>query len=174
MLTGILRHEGYLRGHDEEIEWEKLFSMFCRKGLELKKWTKQAWLNHLERRSDEKRFRCCLASNGYIPFMRHISRPLWRKKKFDLSLQDNVQIPYNWREYIHHGGSSRCRSSIVQSGLIAGGTDSKGGRQTVFLHSNGSYERTTKRRTLRCEGATRGTLSNEVEKCTRMQFIGST
>ena len=82
-----------------------------------------------------------------------------------------MQIPYNWREYIHHGGSSRCRSSIVQSGLIAGGTESKGGRQTVFLHISGSYERTTKRRTLRCEGATRGTLSNEVESAPECSLL---
>ena len=47
-------------------------------------------------------------------------RPLWRNR-VDLSLQDTVQIPHAWIEHIYHVGSSISCSSIVQSGLIAGG-----------------------------------------------------
>ena len=39
----------------------------------------------------------------------------------DQSLQDNVEIPYNWIEYIYHVDSSLDLHSIIQSGLIAGG-----------------------------------------------------
>ena len=43
----------------------------------------------------------------------------------DPSLQDIVEIPYNESEYIHHVGSSLVLQSTVQSGLIAGGKDTK-------------------------------------------------
>ena len=45
---------------------------------------------------------------------------------------------------------------------IAGGKDTKG-RQTVFFHHSGSYERTTTGRTLFREKTTAGTLHNKME-----------
>ena len=48
--------------------------------------------------------------------------------KIDPSLLENVKIPCNWSEYICEVGSSL----DLQSGLIAGGKDTKG-RQTVFF-----------------------------------------
>ena len=79
--------------------------MFCREDPELKKWTKQAWLNHLERGSNEKRFQYCLEPNGNVLYMRAIQGHSGGNK-VDLSLQDNVQIPYDWTEYNDHVGSS--------------------------------------------------------------------
>ena len=54
-------------------------------------------------------------------------------KKVDLSLQDKVEIPYKWVDYIYRVGSSRDCNSYIKSGLIAGGNDSKEGRRTVFF-----------------------------------------
>ena len=55
-------------------------------------------------------------------------------RKVDLSLQDNLEIPYNWIVYIHHVGSSHDCNSIIHSGMIAGGERyKKEGRQTVFF-----------------------------------------
>ena len=48
------------------------------------------------------------------------------------ALQDNVLLPSDFAEYIHHVGSSHDMHSI-QSGLIPGGKDIKKGRQTVFF-----------------------------------------
>ena len=51
------------------------------------------------------------------------------------SLLDNVQIPYMWSEYRYLIGPSLslCTHSVIHSGLIAGGKDTKEGRQTVFF-----------------------------------------
>ena len=56
-----------------------------------------------------------------------------RGSKVDPSLLDNVHIPCRWSEYLDHGGSSLCTHSIVHSEFVAGGKDTKEGRQTVFF-----------------------------------------
>ena len=155
--TIILRHEGYLREDDGAIEWEKWLPVVHREHPEVQNWTKQMWIDHLEKGSNEKRFQYCLESSGNILNMRAIQGHS-RGNNVDPSLQDNVEIQYNWMEYIYHVGSSHYCNSILQSGLIAGGKGSKERR-----HSSGSNERATQRRTSRRDKATNGTLSNEVE-----------
>ena len=52
--------------------------------------------------------------------------------KVDLSLPDDVPIPYKLSEYLYHLGCSRCMHSTFHSGLLAGKKIQKG-RQTVFF-----------------------------------------
>ena len=47
--------------------------------------------------------------------------------------QDNVLIPNNFFEYIHHIGCAVSLHSITNSGLVAGGQNSSRERQTVFF-----------------------------------------
>ena len=54
-------------------------------------------------------------------------------KFISLSLQDNVEIPYNWIDYIYHVGSSHDCNSTITKGLLGEGEDSKEGWQTVFF-----------------------------------------
>ena len=49
------------------------------------------------------------------------------------SLQVNVEIPSNWIDHIYHVGSSQDCHSINRSDQIAGGKDTKEGRQSVFF-----------------------------------------
>ena len=51
----------------------------------------------------------------------------------DPLLLDNGKIPYMWSQYLYHVGSSLWMHSIIHSGLIAGGKDTKEGRQAVFF-----------------------------------------
>ena len=44
-----------------------------------------------------------------------------------------VSIPYNWKEFIFHRGCSCDHWSITETGLVAGGKESKFGRQTIFF-----------------------------------------
>ena len=71
---------------------------------ELKKWKVQAWLNYFQKESKKKRFQHCLDSNGNILYMR-ATQGHPGGNKVDLSLQDNVKIPYNLIEYIYQDGS---------------------------------------------------------------------
>ena len=45
----------------------------------------------------------------------------------------DVAIPYNWKEVLCHRGCSYDVQSMLRSGLIAGGRESKEGRQTIFF-----------------------------------------
>ena len=53
------------------------------------------------------------------------------ENQVDPSLQDNVEIPYNWYEYLYDVGSSLDLHSTIYSGLIAGGKGGEEGRQIV-------------------------------------------
>ena len=48
-------------------------------------------------------------------------------------LMGHVAIPYNWKEFLFHRGCSFDVTSILKSGLIAGGRESKEGKQTIFF-----------------------------------------
>ena len=50
-----------------------------------------------------------------------------------LELMGHVAIPCKWREFLFHRGCSFDVTSIIKSGLIAGGRESKEGRQTIFF-----------------------------------------
>ena len=44
-----------------------------------------------------------------------------------------VSIPYDWKEFVFHRGSAFDYWSIIKTGLVAGGKESKEGRQIVFF-----------------------------------------
>ena len=48
-------------------------------------------------------------------------------------LMSHVAIPYKWKEFLFHRGCSHNVQSILKSGLIAGGRESKQGRQAIFF-----------------------------------------
>ena len=42
-------------------------------------------------------------------------------------------IPCKWKRFIYHVGRARDKYSIAEIGLVAGGKESKKGRQTIFF-----------------------------------------
>ena len=48
-------------------------------------------------------------------------------------LMGRVAIPYKWKEFLFHRGCSFNVTSILTSGLITGGRESKEGRQIIFF-----------------------------------------
>ena len=72
-----------------------------------------------------------------------------------------TQLIYLCRTMWYHSGPSHDCNSIIRSGLIAGGKEPKGGRQTVFFHGSGSHERTTRKRTLPREHENEGQVQHE-------------
>ena len=64
----------------------------------------------------------------YSPLPSSNPGPFWKNLN-DPALQDNVMSPSDFAEYIYHVGRSHDMHSIIQSGLIPGGTDVKRGRR---------------------------------------------
>ena len=66
-----------------------------------------------------------------------------------LELMGHAAFPLKWEEFPFHRGCSYDVTSILKSGLIAGGRESKGGRQTIFFTSKpvrGQSRRRTQQR----------------------------
>ena len=48
-------------------------------------------------------------------------------------LMGHVDIPYKWQEFLFHRGCSHDVTSILKSGLMAGGRECKQGTRTIFF-----------------------------------------
>ena len=62
-----------------------------------------------------------------------------------LELMCHVAFPYGWKEFLFHLGCSYDVTSILKSGLIAGGRESKEGRKTDYQLSTHSGTIQTKK-----------------------------
>ena len=96
---------------------------------------KIGWISILAREGGQKkRFQYCSNPNSsrQILYCRSIQRHSGGIAS-DPELQDNVLLPKEFTEYIHHVGNVSEMHSIIRSGLILGGQSLKGGRQSVFF-----------------------------------------
>ena len=107
-----------------------------RKGLNgALQWSIEDWISILAREGGQKkRFQYCLNpdSSRQILYCRSIQRHSGGIA-IDSELQDNVLLPKEFTEYIHHVGNVSEMHSIIRSGLILGGQSLKRGRQSVFF-----------------------------------------
>ena len=90
------------------------------------------WLKHIYEGSNKTRFECCDNSKHSWMHIRAIQRHIGGNRIAPELLGD-VTIPYNWKECVFHRGCSFNINSILETGLIAGGRESKEGRQNIFL-----------------------------------------
>ena len=98
----------------EQFFGEILLPEFCRGHPDTPKWTNQMWMDCLQRGSDKNKIQYYLDSNGYLLCMRAIQGHSGGNK-VDPSLQDTVEIPYDWMGYIYHVGSSH---DCMMTGLV--------------------------------------------------------
>ena len=138
------RHRGLYRDMDGAVEWNRWFQTFCRCHSDAPRWTNQMWIDHLHRGSNKKRFQCCLNSDIFTLSTRAIQGHSGGNN-VELLLLVDVQTPCTWNKYIYHVGSSLDLLSTIQSGWIAGGKDTKEGRQAVFFPAVSSMTEPQKR-----------------------------
>ena len=92
------------------------------------------WIKYISWGNGKIRFQCCMSSKdeGSSLYIRAI-RGHTGGKLIALENLGHVTIPFNWKEFIFHEGSSFDCTSILKSELVAGKRTSKDGRQTVFF-----------------------------------------
>ena len=131
-LIHLLQHARIQREDDRAIE-------FCRIRDDLQKyfphchhWSDDRWKKSMAGGGDNKK-RCqyCVDSSGTILYLRALQGHSGRSL-IDPILQDNVVIPSNFFQYIHHVGCAINLHFILNSGLTPGG-QSLSNRQTVFF-----------------------------------------
>ena len=85
------------------------------------------------------------------------------RNKVDRSLQDNVEIPYDWTEYVYSVGSSHNCHSVIQSGWRRKRCERRKTNGILLLHSRGSYAWTLKGWTFWRDKTTTSTSQNQME-----------
>ena len=122
------------RETDGAVHWNspvpKLQGAFEKSGE--RRFSDTDWLQHIYQGSNKMRFQYCrnsISSLLYICVIRgHTGGNLKAPE-----LMGHVAIPYKWKEFLFHRGCSFNVTSILTSGLIAGGRESKEGRQIIFF-----------------------------------------
>ena len=132
----LLRHDSSVpREEDGAVEFRILAQMFHSESTSSQDWSVRAWLTYVQKGGGiKKRFQYCVDpySADTILYFRAIQGHSGGKH-INPTLQDNVLLPDNFTEHTCHVGSSHDMHSIIQSGLIPGGTDVKKGRHAVFF-----------------------------------------
>ena len=173
-LNTLLRHGDLLREEDGTIEFWRLKDDLRNKFEHSQYWSDDVWKIKMAGGGGKKKwFQYCIDSSGEILYLRALQGHSGRNA-IDPTRQDNVLIPNNFFEYMHHIGCAVSVHSITNSGLIAGGQNSGRERQTVFFtavnpmnknHQDPKELDLTKPRVAICK--------QKWKKCTRIRCIGS-
>ena len=144
-LSTLLRHGHLPREDDGAIDFWRIKEYLRNDFVQSQHWSDEKWKSTMAKSGGNgERFQYCTDLSGqeilYLQALQgHSGRNL-----IDPSLQDNVSIPNDFFEYIHHIGCAVSVHSITNSRLIAGGQNPSKERQTVFFIC-GSYEQRTQR-----------------------------
>ena len=133
-LNTLLRHGRSPREEDGATEFRRLKEYLRNEFENSRHWSDEMWKSKMQGGGGNKKtFQCCTDSSGQeILYLRALQGHSGRNPIYP-TLQDNVLIPDNFFEYIHHVGCAIDLHSITNSGLIPGGHNSSDERQTVFL-----------------------------------------
>ena len=132
-LSTLLRHGSLPREDDGAIDFWRLEDNLRNHVDQSRDWSDEKWKSTMARGGGNKKiFQCCTDPSGQeILHLRDLQGHSGRNL-IDPSLQDNVLIPDDFFEYVHHVGCAINLHSIMNSGLISEGQNlSK--RQTVFF-----------------------------------------
>ena len=134
-LSTLLRHGDLPREEDGVIEfWRK--KEYIRNDLERSQhWSDEMWTSRIAGGGgNKKRFQSCTDPSEQEILYLGAPQGHSGRNPIDPSLQDNVLLPNNFFEYIHHIGCAINLHSIINSGLIPG-RENLSKRQTVFFAS---------------------------------------
>ena len=124
------------RDTDGAVHWNTISSKLMREfgSTGARGFSEKDWLRHIYEGSNKTRFEYCENSKKSLMYIRAIQGHTGGNM-IAPELMGHVAIPCNWKEFVLHGGCSLNIKSIVETGIIAGGRESKEGRQTIFFTS---------------------------------------
>ena len=130
----VRRYDQDERETDGAVHWNSMVPKL-RKALQKsggRKFSDTHWLQHIYQGSNKLRFQCCMNSKNSLCIFVSFQGPTGGNL-IAPELMGQVAIPYKWKEFLFHRGFSFNVTSILTSGLIAGGRKNKEGRQTIFF-----------------------------------------
>ena len=133
-LSTLLRHGDLPREEDGATEFWRLKDDLRNKFEYSQYWSDDVWKSKMAGGGGKKkRFQDCTDPSGQEILHLRVLQGHSGRSPIDPTLQDNVLTPNNLFEYIYHIGCAASLHSIINSGLIAGGHNSRRERQTVFF-----------------------------------------
>ena len=135
-MIRLLRHDDSVnREEDGAVKFEDLASIFRSRIASSSHWSIRTWRSFLQRGGGiQRRFQYCVDPNSLETFL--YLRAIQGHSggtHIDPALQDNVLLPDDFAEHIHHVGSSHDFHSVIQSGMIPGEKSVKKERHAVFF-----------------------------------------
>ena len=134
LMIRLLQHdESVHREDDGAVRFDDLASTLRSEFDGTSHWPVRAW-------AQKKRFQCLLwtpNSSEHSLYFRAIQGHSGGTL-VDPALWDNVLLPEDFAEYIHHAENAHDMHSIIQGGSISGGRSLKMDRQSVFFHGHES------------------------------------
>ena len=132
-VTFLLRHSQQMhREEDGAVHFWRMKENIQSQIPQSIHWSDGRWKACLGAGGGEKRrFQYCTDASGIIVYFRALQGHSGRNLT-DLSLHNNVIIPINFFQHLHHVGCAFNLHSIINSGLMPGGQSSSK-RQTVFF-----------------------------------------
>ena len=124
----ILRPESHVRETKGAENWPKVMRRIDDLHPKTRSWNFDQWFDALLDAPDRVRIEYCLDPHGERQYIRamqgHRGVP-----RVDPTFFTLLEIPYEWKVHSYHTESYR---SIVEGGLIAGGTSDRRARHTCF------------------------------------------
>ena len=129
----VRRNDQHERGTDA-VHWKsmgpKLRKTFQKAGGQ--NFSDSDWLQRIFKGSNKTRFQYCKNSRDVLLYIQATQRHTGGNM-IAPELMGHVAVPFKWKEFLVYRGCSFDVTSILKSGLIAGGRESKEGRQTIFF-----------------------------------------
>ena len=131
----LLRHfDQDERETDGAVHWDtirpELWRGFWENDAEEFKYSES--IDHIHKGSNKVRFEYCETSQGSLAYIRAIQRHSGGEA-ISPEMMGHVLLPKGWTEVKNHKGCYFNMKSILENGLVAGGSRSKEGRQTAFV-----------------------------------------
>ena len=132
MVTTMLRHcDQKERQTDGSRHWDSIQPVLMRAfaSERAQDFRDKNWLRLIHEGSTKKSLEYCTDQDGNFEVFPSYSGTLWWYSKISPELMKYTPIPYKWKEYIFHRGSSWIFQSIFGSGIIPGGKEKDRARQ---------------------------------------------
>ena len=99
---------------------------------EHKSFRTKSGINTFYEGSNKTRFECCESPQNSLVYSRAIQGHTGRIM-IAPELIGHIAITYDWKDFIFHRSCSHNAKSILETGLVTAGRESKEGRQTIFF-----------------------------------------
>ena len=132
MQRRISFHSDLQNGSTIGASWSsRRMTIWCSSSWGARDFAETAWVRYIHEGSTKTRFEYCEDSENSLTYFRAIKRHHGGITIVP-ELMWHVLLPYDWKEFVFLRFCPFSIQSILENKLIAGGKQSKEGRQTIF------------------------------------------